>query len=143
MPRSHVTLEKHVCTVCGNVYDTGAILLDKHLRNRFRDDQPTVTGKGLCPTHQQEADQGYVFLVEIDPTKSAAPGADGMYHGDANVYRTGTVISIRRHVAEQMFTGEVAPMSFCDSALVTMLKGWLEQQGIDTTGGAPDAPVTH
>ena len=30
--KSHVSLEQHVCLVCGTAFDTGAILLDKRLR---------------------------------------------------------------------------------------------------------------
>jgi len=45
--KSHVSLEQRVCLVCGTTFDTGAILLDKRLRQHL--DRHTVTGWGLCP----------------------------------------------------------------------------------------------
>ncbi len=43
----HVSLEQHVCLVCGTAFDTGAILLDKRLRASM--ERRTATGWGLCP----------------------------------------------------------------------------------------------
>ena len=48
--KSHVSLEQHVCLVCGTAFDTGAILLDKRLRASM--ERHTATGWGLCPEHQ-------------------------------------------------------------------------------------------
>ena len=50
MPKSYVTIEQHVCPVCGKAHDTGTILLDRRLRERF--DMYTPTGYGLCPEHK-------------------------------------------------------------------------------------------
>ncbi|WP_430522156.1 hypothetical protein [Pseudomonas aeruginosa] len=46
--KSHVSLEQHVCLVCGTAFDTGAILLDKRLRASM--ERHTATGWGLCPS---------------------------------------------------------------------------------------------
>src|SRR3546814_5168048 len=43
--KSHVSLEQHVCLVCGVAFDTGAILLDKRLRASL--ERHTATGWGL------------------------------------------------------------------------------------------------
>src|SRR3546814_1103109 len=43
--KSHVSLEQHVCLVCGTAFDTGAILLDKRLRASM--ERHTKTGWGL------------------------------------------------------------------------------------------------
>lgn len=51
--KSHVSLEQHVCLVCGTVFDTGAILLDKRLRTSMK--LHTAT---LCPEHQKLFDDG-------------------------------------------------------------------------------------
>lgn len=40
--KSHVSLEQHVCLVCGTAFDTGAILLDKRLRASM--ERHTATG---------------------------------------------------------------------------------------------------
>ena len=51
--KSHVSLERHVCLVCGVAYDTGSILLDKRLRQSL--ERYTTTGWGLCAEHQKLA----------------------------------------------------------------------------------------
>ena len=48
--KSHVSLEQHVCLVCGAGFDTGTILLDKRLRASM--ERHTAIGWGLCPEHQ-------------------------------------------------------------------------------------------
>ena len=63
--KSHVSLEQHVCLVCGTRFDTGAILLDRRLRASM--ERHTATGWGLCPEHQKLSDEGFVALVECDP----------------------------------------------------------------------------
>jgi hypothetical protein len=67
--KSHVSLERHLCLVCGAEYDTGAILLDRRLRASL--DRHTTTGWGLCPEHRRLCDEGFVALVECDPARSA------------------------------------------------------------------------
>lgn len=48
--KSHVSLEQHVCLVCGARFDTGAVLLDRRLRASM--EYQTVTDWGLCPEHR-------------------------------------------------------------------------------------------
>ncbi len=48
--KSYVSLEQHVCLVCGHAYDTGNLLLDKRLRASMQ--RHTTTGMGLCPDDQ-------------------------------------------------------------------------------------------
>ncbi|HHW2678374.1 hypothetical protein [Pseudomonas aeruginosa] len=66
--KSHVSLEQHVCLVCGTGFDTGAILLDKRLRASM--ERHTATGWGLCPEHQKLSDDG--LLRWSNATRSAA-----------------------------------------------------------------------
>lgn len=35
MGKSYITMEQHQCHVCGKIFDTGALLLDTHLRKRI------------------------------------------------------------------------------------------------------------
>src|SRR3546814_7349711 len=74
--KSHVSLEQHVCLICGTAFDTGAILLDKRLRASMG--RHTATGWGLCPAHQKLFDDGFVALVECDPQRSGSPQAGHM-----------------------------------------------------------------
>ena len=69
--KSHVSMEQHVCLVCGVAFDTGAILLDKRLRASM--ERHTTTGWGLCAEHQKLADDDFVALVECDPQRSGSP----------------------------------------------------------------------
>ena len=88
--KSHVSMEQHQCFICGTLYDTGAILLDRSLRQSM--ERHTVTGTGLCPEHQQLADDGYIALIVVQP--------DGKT-------RTGGLVHLRREFAEQIFGQEM------------------------------------
>lgn len=44
--KSHVSLERHLCLVCGVGFETGAILLDRRLRARMQ--RHAATGWGLA-----------------------------------------------------------------------------------------------
>jgi hypothetical protein len=124
MDKSYVALERNVCTVCGKEFDTGNLLLDRRLRNRF--DMHTLTGWGLCPDHQKLYDDGYIALVGVDPSKSG-PHNETMKPEDA--YRTGEVAHVRFHVFEGMFStkieerdGHKLPMVFVEQAVIDKLK---------------------
>ncbi len=45
--KSHVSLERRICLVCGVVYDTGSILLDKRMRASLV--RYTTTGWACAP----------------------------------------------------------------------------------------------
>ena len=96
--KSHVSLEQHVCLVCGVAFDTGSLLLDKRLRASM--ERHTVTGWGLCAEHQKLADEGFVALVECDPQRSGSPGGSLK---PEQAYRTGRLAHIKRHVFAQVF----------------------------------------
>ena len=124
MEKSYVTLEQNVCVVCGQPFDTGQLLLDRRLRERF--DRHTVTGWGLCPEHEKLYEDGYVALVGVDPTKSG-PHKEALKPEDA--YRTGEVMHMRFSVFENVFStavvekeGRKLPMVFVDQAVIDQLK---------------------
>jgi hypothetical protein len=125
--KSHVSLEQHQCIVCGCKYDTGTILFDRRLQNSL--EQTTLTGSGLCPDHQKLFDDGYIALVEVDPTKSSpagGPNASHMKHEDA--HRTGVIMHMRRPVAEAFFTVPMTgPMVFADPDLIAHFQAMMEQ----------------
>ena len=107
--RSHVSLEQHVCLVCGATFDTGNLLLDRRLRASM--EHHTKTGWGLCPEHQKMADDGFVALVECDPQRSSAPGAGRMKPEQA--YRTGRLAHLRRAVFTQVFNVPLDDKQVC------------------------------
>jgi len=106
--KSHVSMEQHVCLVCGVAFDTGAILLDKRLRASM--ERHTVTAWGLCAEHQKLADDGFVALVECDPQRSGAPG--GRLKPE-QAYRTGRLAHIKRHVFAQVFNVPIEANQAC------------------------------
>ncbi len=106
--KSHVSMEQHVCLVCGVAFDTGAILLDKRLRASM--ERHTATGWGLCAEHQKLADDGFVALVECDPQRS---GSSGGRLKPEQAYRTGRLAHIKRHVFTQVFNVPIEANQSC------------------------------
>lgn len=127
--KSYVTMEQHVCLVCGTTYDTGSILLDRRLRKTF--DHKTVTGNGLCPEHQKLYDEGYIALIEIDPMRSAASASGYVKPEDA--YRTGVITHMRRAAFSQVFNtscerdGKMLPLIFVDAEVTAKLKSMMKE----------------
>lgn len=107
--KSHVSLEQHVCMVCGAAFDTGNLLLDRRLRASL--ERHTKTGWGLCPAHQKMADEGFVALVECDPQRSGVSDAGRMKPEQA--YRTGRLAHLRRAVFAQVFNVPIANAQAC------------------------------
>lgn len=101
--KSHVTMEQAVCPVCLETYDTGTILLDRRLRECF--ESRTVTHMAMCPEHQKLRDDGYIALIEIDPTKTPDSGSSIIDPNTA--YRTGTIMHITEHGFNAVFNVEI------------------------------------
>lgn len=124
--KSHVSLEQHVCLVCGVTFDTGCILLDKRLRASMK--RHTTTGWGLCPEHQKLSDDGFVALVECDPQRSgSASGADRMKPDQA--YRTGRLAHLKRDVFARVFNVPLTadqPCVFVELGVIERLQSMVE-----------------
>ncbi|MBH2008463.1 MAG: ATPase [Xanthomonadaceae bacterium] len=116
--KSHVSLEQHVCLVCGVKYDTSSILLDKRLRASL--EHHTTTGWGLCDEHQKLSNDGFVALVECDPQRSGSPGARLK---PEQAYRTGRLAHLKRGVFATVFNVPVA----ADQACVFVEPGVIER----------------
>jgi hypothetical protein len=100
MEKSHVTMERLMCIVCGKEFDSGNLLLDTRMRKQF--DKHTTTGYGLCEEHKKLHEDGYLALIVCDESKSK-PVGDGLKNEDA--HRTGEIIHIRRTAFKKIFTG--------------------------------------
>lgn len=50
MSKSYVSMEQHQCPVCLSVFDTGNLLFDTRLKDRFA--PHTLTGRSLCKACQ-------------------------------------------------------------------------------------------
>jgi len=132
--KAHVGMETRLCIVCGKESETGSVLLDRHLKNSL--ERHTCTGYGLCPEHQKLYNDGYIALVEVDPTKSKLGPLEGELL-PSNAHRTGGVIHLRLEAARQIITGvglfqlngKMHPMLFMDAEAVAKIKSMIPTKG--------------
>ena len=120
--KSHVSLEHHVCLVCGTSFDTGSLLLDRRLRASM--DRHTTTGWGLCAEHQRMHSDGFVALVECDPQRSGARSSDGLLK-PGRAYRTGRLAHLRREVFARVFDVSIdtdQPLVFIEPGVIERLQ---------------------
>lgn len=125
--KSYVSLEQHVCLVCGSRFETGSILLDRRLRASM--EHHTATGWGLCPEHQKLSDDGFVALVECDPERSGSP-TGGINVKPEQVHRTGRLAHLRREVFGQVFDvplRENQPCVFVEPGVIERLQAMAVQ----------------
>jgi hypothetical protein len=118
MSKSYVTLEQRVCVVCGRTYDSGGLLLDTRLRERF--EHHTVTGWGMCPEDEAKRAE-YVALVEVKNTRVAG---DNLKPQDAD--RTGVIAHVRRSAWTRIFDvpapAESEAVAFVEVGVIDQLK---------------------
>lgn len=124
MNKSYVSIEQNVCPVCGKTFETGTLLMDNKLRDKF--EMHTVTGYSLCPEHQAQFEDGYLHLVVAEnPHKgSRMKIEDAVYQGE--------VLSIKRHVAAQIFNTEFPddlPMVYIEPEVARLLKESFQPAG--------------
>lgn len=106
MDKSFVSLEQHQCFVCGTVYETGNLLLDKRVKNSM--DKYTVTGHGLCPEHQELADKDYIALIVVKADRET---------------RTGQLVHLKREVMISLFDAKITgPVVYIDEELFSKLQ---------------------
>lgn len=127
--KSYVTLEQHVCAVCGETFDTGALLLDKHLRPKF--DMHTVTDFGLCKEHTRLKAEGYIFLVGIDPNKSTQP------YTPRSVWRLGRDAAVKREAWGKMFNVPCPDSPLCYVGADVLAKLERISHEVDSGGRKP------
>lgn len=106
--KSYVSLEQHVCLVCGATFDTGNLLLDKRLRQSMA--MHTTTGWGLCAEHQRMFSEDFVALVECDPQRSGNPS--GRLKPE-QAYRTGRVAHVKRAAFARLFDVPITDSQAC------------------------------
>lgn len=124
MTKSYVSLERKVCPVCGEEFDSGALFLDKRMRESM--EHHTITGWALCPEHQRLFDEGYVALVGIDKLQSrgSRPG---------EVWRTGKLAHIRRSVWPNVFNvplDDKLPLVWVENDVIEKLKERMPKEEI-------------
>lgn len=118
--KSHVSMEKKICLVCGKEYETNSILLDRRMRPSM--ERYTVTGMGLCPDDQKKSDDGYIALIGCDPEKSII--FDGCTKME-NAHRTGAICHIREEAFKRIFHSVEIPEGrflFVDQEVIRKLE---------------------
>ena len=120
MEKSYVTMEQKLCPICGKNHDTGSILLDRRLKERF--DMHTTTGYDLCK-ECSSLNGEYLALVVCDSKKSGISPEETTLKME-NAYRTGEIIRIRRTMANQIFKSDLSKMNmvFIDEEVAQKLK---------------------
>lgn len=119
---SHVTVVQALCPVCGCLHETNELMLHMELKSVFKPATYTGTHQ-LCQEHQKLYDEGYIALVEIDPTLSALKN-NTLKQEDA--YRTGKMAHLRISKFEQIFNsplpkneaGATLPMVFVEPGII-------------------------
>lgn len=118
---SYVEMEKHVCEICGNQYDTGSILLHRQMRNI----KNPLTGTGICPACEKLKDEEYIALIEVINKPNSS---NTLKQEEAN--RTGTIMHIRRHVFQKVFNvpDNGLSMVFVEPLVIKALKQMMPEE---------------
>ena len=104
MTKSFVSMEQKQCIVCGEIYDSGSLLLNRRMTPNM--EQHTLTGLGACPEHQKLADDGYIALIGVnESTKNST-----LKPSEAD--RTGELVFLKKEAFEKMFTTKLDPGKF-------------------------------
>lgn len=114
--KSHVTVEQKVCPICRETFDSGAILLDRRMRETF--EHYTTTGFDQCKKCIAMNEDGYIALVGV----SNSPSGDTLKPEDADYSKE--YLWLKRFVAEQIFDWETGnhPFVFIEPEAITKVK---------------------
>ena len=127
-----VTVEQHICIVCGTYFDTGTVLLNQHMSAVF--DDKTATRYGLCPAHNKLHEDDYVAFVAVDPDR--CPSVNHAID-PREAYRTGDIAHIKRDVAIQITDASryqlKFPVIFIDDARMLELKTFIANDNEDSS----------
>lgn len=116
MDKSHVSMETSICPVCGEENETGNILLDTRLRERF--DKYTSTSWEMCASCQEKIDAGYIALIVARNPR----GKDTLSNKDA--HRTGEILFVRKTAFTDIFSADLPEhgLAFLEESVAEALK---------------------
>lgn len=94
MPNDFVGMQVMTCQICGREHSHGASIL---LNRRFKPikDEELQGGYHLCEDDEKMFNQGYIALIEVDPSKSKTE--EGVF------WRTGQIVHVRKELAASLF----------------------------------------
>lgn len=114
-----VALEQKQCLVCGKLYETGNLLMDRGLRKVF-ENRYACTGWGLCPEHQKYVDDGYIICIEV----ANKPANDGEVLKPEDADRTGNCCYMKMEAGREIFNMQIdSPVVFFEVGVIEKLKG--------------------
>ncbi len=124
--KSYVTMEQHECVLCGHMFDTGALLMDRRLRESF--EPHTKTGMGVCNTCKTSntglplEEYDHVAILCASDVQHTRNRRNQKVVESANL--TGDVAFLRRGVAAEMFDIDTSQHDFvfCEPEVLTYLK---------------------
>lgn len=79
MAKTHVAMGHEQCPVCGEKHNEN-VLLDRSLKDSFEDGESLFTGYSLCPEHQQERAEGYVFIIAVSGEDNTPQDKAAVFH---------------------------------------------------------------
>jgi len=130
---SWVALAQATCPVCGKVFDTGEVLLDKRVRPVFKKKHAMV-GWQLCPEDKARKDAGMIALIGCDEGRSEKLPNGNMEPEGA--HRTGRLMHIKVEAWGGVFNVDPPKdgLAFCEDAVIDTLAGMYKE----ATGKYPD-----
>jgi hypothetical protein len=103
---SYVSIERGVCVVCGQKFDAGTLILEKHVAM-----DSCVVGWELCPADAQMHRLGFVAVVECDLDTTARQSGTTIAPNAVN--RTGGAMHLTRDSFVSIFKTEARPTLPC------------------------------
>lgn len=128
-----VAMEKNVCAICDQLFDTGSILMDMRFRRvqgemieQGRLPEEPVTGLGVCDTCKKDysglrlEDYDHVCLIECDPDKVTFVDQRWQDRHEAKrvdihkpVMRTGKIGFVSKRIWDELFDVPVPEHDIC------------------------------
>ena len=99
---SYISIERGVCVVCGKHFETGTLMIEKHLKI-----DSCVVGWELCQADAQMHRLGFVALVECELDMTQTRSGDTVAPGA--VSRTGGLMHVTRETFVAIFKTEARP----------------------------------
>lgn len=125
--KSFVTLASRQCAICGEVYETGELLIDKHFKEVF--DKHTVVGWGMCPECHKYVDDGFVAFVELKDNPKLREDCK-ISGNDNRIEPTGRTAWIKKTILPHLLGKEeaenVPEMAFVSEEIMDKLESMME-----------------
>jgi hypothetical protein len=109
-------MEQNICPICRVTFDTGAILLDRRLRDSM--ERHTTTSLSICPDCTTQSEDGWIALVGAN-----GPVQDGLLKPQDAVYAA-EYLWVKRYVADQLFNVplDTHPFVYLEPAAIERVK---------------------